>query len=117
MATYSWPAALYGKILKGSYQETPPDNVIRADMDVGPPKSRRRSTSNVRPLEVTHFFTTAEVAVFDEFYHNTLNSGALPFNYRHPRTQVMGEYMFNDLPAYAEMNQGYRITTKMELLP
>jgi len=117
MATYSWPTALYGKILKGSYRETPPKNTIRTSMDTGPPKVRRRSTTNNSKFDLEHFFTSAEVIVFDEFFQNTLKSGSLSFNYRHPKTQTIGEFQFSDAPEYSEMNQGYRIRTKMEMLP
>jgi len=117
MATFSWPAALYGFILRGSYKESPPDNTMRSEMDVGPPKTRRRSTANTRPFQIDHFFTAANLVIFDELYDNTLESGSLPFNYRHPRTQVIGEYLFSEKPAYVELGQGYKVTTKMELLP
>jgi len=116
MATFSWPADLYGKVLKGSFRELPPDNTFQSNMDTGPPKIRRRSTSNTRPIEVSHFFTAADMVTFDSFYDTTLNSGSLPFNYRHPRTQVLGEYVFTELPEYVDMNQGFRVTTKMEKL-
>lgn len=117
MATFSWPTALYGFILKGSYQESPPDNSERTKMDVGPAKTRRRTTAGVRTFTLDHFFTSANLVIFDEFYNNTIKSGSLEFNYRHPKTQVLGEYRITDLPSYAQMNEGYRVRIKMEMLP
>ncbi len=45
MAT--WPATLPAPALS-SLRETPPDNLIRTQMDKGPAKVRRRTTANVR---------------------------------------------------------------------
>ncbi len=43
-----------GKPLAANYQETPPDNLVRTPMDVGPAKLRRRTTANVRQLSVLY---------------------------------------------------------------
>lgn len=112
-----WPAAFYSRILKGSFTETPPQNVLRTQMDAGPAKLRRRSTSAVRPMSVTLFLTKAQVATFDTFYVTTLSSGAALFNMYHPRTHVTGEYRIVNQPMYTPMDEGYSVRVDLELLP
>ena len=112
-----WPAAFYSRILDGSFTETPPQNVLRTQMDAGPAKLRRRSTSAVRPMSITLFLTKAQVATFDTFYVTTLSSGATKFNMYHPRTLVTGEFRIVNQPAYTPMNQGYTVKVDLELLP
>lgn len=117
MAVPDWPTALYGKILKDGFQEVLPDNTARTNMDMGPAKARRKSTSGVQPYNVQMFFSTAEVAAFNTFYRTTLNDGAYRFNFYAPRTKVAGEFRIPEAPTYTPMDQGYLVTFQMELLP
>ena len=115
MAT--WPAAFYGYIVKGSYTETPPQNVLRTQMDAGPAKLRRRSTAAVRSISFTLFLTKASVATFDTFYVTTIQSGSIKFDMYHPRTHVQGEYRFVNQPMYTPKDEGYTVQIGLELLP
>jgi len=117
MAGISWPATLYGYILKEGFQEIPPDNTIRTEMDVGPAKLRRRSTSAVRKFTVQMFFTTALVATFETFYNTTSESGSLAFSYRAPRTETLADHRFASVPTYAKRDQGYVVSFQLELMP
>jgi len=112
-----WPAAFYGCIIKGSFSETPPQNVLRTQMDVGPAKLRRRSTAGVRVFSLNLFLTKAQVATFDTFYVTTIQSGSLKFNMYHPRTHVTGEYRIVNQPIYVPINEGYDVKVSLELLP
>lgn len=113
----AWPAALYGHIVKGSFTETPPQNVLRTQMDAGPAKLRRRSTANVRTFSLTLFLTKALVTTFDTFYVTTIQSGALAFDMYHPRTHVTGEYRIVNQPTYLPMKEGFSVRLDLELLP
>lgn len=113
MAT--WPAALHGYIT--NFTETPPQNVLRTQMDTGPAKLRRRSTANVRTFSLTLFLTKALVATFDTFYVTATQSGSIKFDMYHPRTLVQGEYRFINQPIYTPMKEGYTIKMELELLP
>lgn len=115
MAT--WPAVLYGRILKGSFTETPPQNVLRTKMDTGPAKLRRRSTAAIRSISFTLFLSKALVATFDTFYVTTIQSGSIKFDMYHPRTYVQGEYRFVNQPQYSASTEGYDVHISLELLP
>ena len=117
MADISWPAALYGLILKEGFQEAPPDNVLRTEMDVGPAKLRRRSTAAVRKFSVQMFFTTTLVATFDTFYVTTSKHGSLAFSYRAPRTETVADHRFASVPTYIKRDQGYVVSFQLELMP
>jgi len=117
MASIDWPSTLYGTILKDGVQETPPDNIIRTDMEVGPPKVRRRGTAAVRKFTFQMFLSGTLLAIFDTFYVTTSKSGSLAFNFRSLRTQVIGEYQFAAVPIYIPSEQGYLISCQLELLP
>jgi len=112
-----WPATLYGHIIDGGFTETPPQNVLRTQMDAGPAKLRRRSTAAVRPMSLTLFLTKALVATFDTFYVSTIASGATEFNMYHPRTLVTGVYRIVNQPMYTPMDEGYSVKVDLELLP
>jgi len=114
----SWPSNLYGYILKDSFKEVPPNNIIRTAMDVGPPKIRRRSTAGTRKFSFSMFLPSNLVTVFDDFYDSTLHSGADSFTFRSPRTQTVGTYIFSQQPVYTSYGRrGYQISCEVELLP
>jgi len=113
----SWPSGLYGTILAESFQEVSPNNIIRTQMDVGPPKIRRRSTAGIRRFNFIMFLTSSQVETFDDFYNSTLHSGADSFTFRSPRTQTEGTYIFNGQPTYTPYNRGYQVSCTVELLP
>ena len=115
MAT--WPAGLYGYIIKGSFNEIPPQNVLRTQMDAGPAKLRRRSTASVRAFSLSLFLTKALLATFDTFYVTTTQSGSIKFDMYHPRTHVEGEYRFVNQPMYVPKDEGYTVQVGLELLP
>lgn len=114
----TWPATLPDIVTYDEYSESPPDNALRTSMDVGPPKSRRRTTANVRPLSVMMILTTAQVETLDVFYDDTLASGTLTFNFDHPRTETTEEMQFAEPPIYGEPDGDYfKVTMKWWVLP
>ena len=117
MASIAWPSALYGFILKDGFQETPPDNILRTDMDVGPAKLRQRGTAAVRKFTVQMFFSKALVATFETFYVTTSKHGSLAFDYKAPRTEVEEDHRFASIPMYVKRDQGYIVSFQLELMP
>lgn len=79
MSTVSWPASLPDDFLSNGYTETPGENVLREETEVGPSKTRRRST--VEPVQVsgTVSMTRAQFQIWDRFYKDTLVYGTVPF--------------------------------------
>lgn len=119
MADIDWPAGLPQRPSWTNYQETPPNLVVRTQMDSGPPKVRRRFTAGVRPFKCGFDVLTAtEIATLDDFFLNTTGGGALRFNWIHPRTGVAAELRFVSAPAYTAIGGlSYSVTMDMEILP
>ena len=116
MADTTWPSTLRGFFLKDGFQEVPPKNVIRTQMDVGPAKVRRRTTSNVRTYNCKIFLTMTLVATFDTFFVTTTRSGSLTILLKHPRTKVDGTFRFVGEPQYSRASQGWTVSFQLEQL-
>ena len=114
MAT--WPSKFCP--LTGSFQESPPDNLIRSSMDVGPAKVRQRTTCNVRPISFNIFVKNDDMAEFDAFYITDTSYGALEFDFTHPRTKADVKARFASVPSYSDRsNTGYVISISLEIMP
>lgn len=113
-----WPITLPQTPMMRGYNESPGDNVIRTNMDVGPPKVRRRSTSAPRPLSLVIRCTTAQIDLLDGFYTGDCREGSLPFDWKHPRTGAATTYMWGAPPAYTPVFGDYwEATLKVEAQP
>lgn len=110
-----WPSQFCPII--DSFQESPPENIIRSDMDVGPAKVRRRTTANIRPISFNMFLTKAETALLDSFFLNDVMSGAIPFDFIHPRTDQLVSARFVEPPQYSNRSIGYNVSISLEILP
>lgn len=110
----SWPGSLPQKPLFDTWNESPADNLVRFQPDVGPEKRRRRTTRGRKVVSCQFLMTGAEVAVLDTFYETTLQDGALAFDWDHPRTDVNKSWAFTE--PYDLVCVGpddYRITVKL----
>ena len=94
-----WPASLPARLLANpGATEQPPDVVLETQMDAGPPKARRRYTAGFRIVQGSLALTRAQYATLDDFYVNTLQGGALPFDWIHPITSAPVTVRFMPLP-------------------
>jgi len=98
MAYAAWPGTLPQYVLEGGYGEALPNNRIESPADRGPPKSRRRFTQNVRPIQFAVRCDMSQRTIFEDFYITTLASGTLPFTWVHPVTQVATTFQFTGSP-------------------
>ena len=113
----TWPSTL-PKPAIGTFNETPPKNTIRSEMDKGPAKVRRRTTANVRPISFTLRLSPAQTAILDEFFTTTTASGSLSFDFEHPRTKATVEARFAQEPSYKEFaGVKYDCGISLEILP
>ncbi len=113
-----WPSTLPDTVISDAYQETPPDNLLRTPMDKGPAKLRRRTTTNVRNITCRDIYTTEQVATLDTFYVTTLQSGALAFDWEHPRTGSSVEMRFAARPTYTALSgRKYQVDYQLEIMP
>ncbi len=81
-----WPAELPQKILYDGFEEQFPNNLIRSNPDMGPPKTRRRTSVGFKPFKANMVLTTAQTLIFDSFFKDSIMDGAEPFELTHPRT-------------------------------
>lgn len=112
-----WPSTLPAPKL-GTLNESPPDNTIRSTMDKGPPKLRRRTTANVRPISFGLVLTKEQVQILDDFYIDDVFSGSIPFTFEHPRTLAIVQAQFAEKPSWGE-SEGvcYNASISLEILP
>lgn len=77
----AWPTALPQPIADG-YRLAPEDPVIRTDMEVGAPRSRRRTHARNDRVEVKWLFTDAQFLAFRTWFDDDAAGGAAWFNVR-----------------------------------
>lgn len=74
--------------------------MVRSEMDVGPAKTRRRYTACVTKVQCPIKLDNAQLAVFNEFYEETLLEGSEPFDWSNPHTDVTVSYRFIGPPNF-----------------
>jgi hypothetical protein len=114
-----WPSSLPQFVEIDGYDETLPDALLRTRMDAGPAKQRRRFTAAPRSLAaVTDLMTAAQGATFEAFFETTLQMGALPFDWAHPRTQATKTFRFREPPkAIARPGGRVQYRLSLEIMP
>lgn len=113
----TWPATLPAPALN-SVNETPPKNRLRSQMDKGPPKERRRTTANVRPISFLLKCTPAETQILDDFFVTETASGVNEFSWTHPRTGAAVVAKFSSEPTYKEFEAAiWECSIQLEVQP
>jgi hypothetical protein len=113
------PLELQAAIRGNEVSATIGDNVLRSGMDMGPEKRRRKYSLryDVIPLRMTVDIT--QLALFDEWYTNTLRAGTLAFDMIDKVSGQIRSYAFRK-GAYKYRNIGissYYITAELDSLP
>ena len=88
-----WNPDLPQKFLRDSYSIQPVDNVLRETMDVGPPKSRPRSTVSIVRVTAAMHFTGAQRRTFLSYYRIVLRWGTIAFALDDPDGITQQYYM------------------------
>lgn len=91
-----WPAGLPD--CPQTWSETPAPDIVRSDMDVGPAKTRRRSTLENTVVQVSVTLKAEQYNDFMNFYNNQISFGVTPFYYKHPITAQINTYHFLENP-------------------
>lgn len=81
-----------------SWEEMDEPNVIRTNVDVGPPKVRRRSTLQLRSVKVGWTMPAEKYELLMEFYETDCLQGINEFEYAHPVTKAVNRYRFSGSP-------------------
>lgn len=116
MAT--WPTGIPDYVLQNGYTESPPNNIIRTQMDKGPAKIRRRTTANVRPISAMMELTAEQVEIFDSFFVDDCKDGSLRFEWNHPRTGAPVEFRFVGQPEYTPIGgDTWIVRFNLEIMP
>lgn len=103
--TNVWPLSLPTALLAAGYTETPQENLLRFQPEVGPAKLRRRGTAAGRIIDGSLVLKQTSRAVLDDFYAITLSHGADTFSWRDPG-KGPGTYAFNAPPQYSLVAPG-----------
>jgi len=114
----AWPGTLPTNLLLNGYEETLPDNLIRTQMSIGPPKSRKRSTAAVTSIIGRTLLTTAQAATLTTFFQTTTDYGADSWTWTHPRTGAAVTLRFVSPPVLSAVSGGhYYVDLALEILP
>jgi hypothetical protein len=114
----TWPSSLPDSFLRDGLSESPPDLLVRTKMDQGPDKVRRWGTANVRPIAGQQRMELTQVGILDTFYNDTLEGGALKFDWTHPRTEASVEFRFTAPPTYQPLKGNkWRTQIQLEVMP
>jgi len=116
MTQIFWPDLLPSELLANGLKIQPQSNVIRTAMDAGPKKARRRYTARTVKYSGRQRFDTAELNVFEQFYHTVLADGVLRFNFKDPITDVLSEFRFTDDYIVTEIGGLFEVTMTLERL-
>lgn len=77
-----WPEDVLGCPLRAEYRSQADLRFATAEIQDGPNRTRLVSSAEKLNLELGFFFTPAQVAVYEEFIHDTLIAGSEWFNMR-----------------------------------
>lgn len=114
----AWPVTLQDCVNEEGFGNELGETVLRSDMDVGPAKLRRRFTRGFDNFTTTVNLTTAQYSLFRTFYYTSLNGGTLPFEFKHPITQVVSEFRFVSTPRVNSFGGGnFRVSMVWEEVP
>ena len=113
----AWPGTLPDFFQVGGYKELGANNILRSDMDVGPAKVRRRTTSNVRPVVGNMWLTTAQYTALKTFFETTQAYGALSFTMDDAHG-VSKTWRFVRPPAYRTLGpENWQVQLNLEEMP
>lgn len=116
MAT--WPSTLPAPDLSG-YQVKRRNNLLRTEMEAGLARQRRNSVGVIYDASVTWRLTPAQKTVFDDFFENTIYSGAAWFDVSLTTDGVMrtfnARFMPATLKAVALPGMNWSISADLEL--
>lgn len=102
------------KILRDGFSETPPQRIIRTNMDVGPAKVRRRTFAATYPIKFKMYLTNDEFETLRTFY---LANDASIFDFTNPRTNQILKARFTSEPSGDFDQTMWDVGVELEIMP
>ncbi|MCF2522349.1 hypothetical protein [Bradyrhizobium sp. G127] len=93
-----WPIDVPLRTLQSGYSEAPEKNTADFQPEVGPPKTRRRTSISSDVITCSGNFSSEEWDALVAFYRTTLADGSLPFTRAHPRSGLSMTFKFTGDP-------------------
>ena len=103
----TFPASLQDKFNQAGFSYAFGNSTLESKVDAGPPKKRRRYTTEIDEISGTIELEKSEFTTLETVYKTTLSGGVLTFNFNHPITQVSTEYQFTKPPTIAPSGCNY----------
>ena len=118
MPNPTWPSTLPDAPLAEGLQETFADTTLRSQTDMGPAKTRPRSTAGIGKITLAYYLTTAQYAVLKTFYQTGLAGGSLRFDMTHPISSDTIACRFLKPPAPVTLSPTrLKVMLELEILP
>lgn len=99
MAT--WPVGLPEFVLVNGFRRSPNSNVISFGTEVGPGKTRRRSTARTKNMAASLMVDGTQLATFEAFFEDDLVDGSLPFDWVDPVGGAACTFRFDPASPYS----------------
>ena len=113
----SWPNDLPAPLVD-DYNEERQNQVLRTEMDAGPPQTRRRFTASIDKFSVSWVMTESQVSTLETFFEDTIGGGALSFDWTHPRKDTTVSARFTEPYTMDYLGAGYyKVSANLEVLP
>lgn len=117
-----WPATLPQNDDAIGYDtvEEAEDRLLYTPTTAGPGKLRAKYTKGPARISIPVVYSESQVNTLMDFYHNTLYGGALPFEWKHPRSGADQLFRFQPgvVPAVQLVTPDrYRVTLHLEMIP
>jgi hypothetical protein len=111
MANPIWPSTLPW-FQRDGYSEGDADNRVVSQMDTGPPKMRRKSTSAPRMMSGVLILTETQYATLQGFFRGDCFDGTLPFD-RNDVHGVASTFWWAEPPAYSPMGIDWAVSVSL----
>ncbi len=103
----SWPSGFQELLNQAGFSLAFPRTYIESENDVGPRKRRNRTTQGPEKFSCSIVIEKSQYATFKNFYDVTLANGVLSFEYDHPFTGTLTEFIFLDTPSIVPIGGTY----------
>jgi hypothetical protein len=114
----AYPASLPQSPLLDGYEEEDQETALRSNMEIGPAKTRSRTTSAVTKIMWPTLLTNAQKTTLQTFYQTTVARGATSFTITEPETAVTITVRIIKAPKYKKVSHDkWGVVLELEKLP